>query len=188
MENTELLCKAVEAAIGHKMRVPKDFEELRERIYARLRLLISPTTLKRVWQYLPNDNIPGQRTLDTLARFIGYSDYESFCQHASNPDVIVSSPVISRHINVLEDLIENDQLTLSWQPDRLCNVRYLGNLQFRVIDSQNTRLLKGDYFQCGLIIEGEPLYLSRLLHGDNPPANYVCGKKGGVRFEINQSQ
>ena len=90
-------------------------------------------------------------------------------------------------INVREDLVENDLQVLSWQPDRLCDVRYLGNLQFRVVDSRNTRLQKGDYFQCSLIIEGEPLYLSQLLQGDNPPTNYVCGKQGGIRFDINRS-
>lgn len=187
MEKKELLCQTIETAFGHKMYSPKDFDELRERIYIRLRVLISSTTLKRVWGYLPGDTEPNRRTLDTLARFIGHPDYEHFCQQPSNPEEIVSNPVLSRHINVREDLVENDRLTLSWQPDRLCNVRYLGNLQFRVVDSKNTRLQKGDYFQCSLIIEGEPLYLSHLLQGDNPPANYVCGKQGGIRFENNRS-
>jgi hypothetical protein len=41
----------------------------------------------------------------------------------------------------------------------------------------------GDTFLCGLIIEGEPLYLDELQHNNEPPVAYVCGKKGGVRFE-----
>lgn len=91
--------------------------------------------------------------------------------------------MLSRHINVSTDLNENDCLLLSWAPDRQCQVRYLGNQQFRVEASQNTRLQAGDYFQCGLIVEGEPLYLANLLQPGRMAANYVCGKCGGIRFE-----
>lgn len=187
MKKKEQLCQAIETAIGHKIQTPKDFDGLREQVYRRLRMLISSTTLKRVWGYLPGDTEPGQRTLDTLARFIGFEDYNQFCLQSSRTDIISSSPVISRHINVRDDLTENDMLRLTWQPNRVCDIRYLGNLQFRVVYSENTRLKKGDYFQCSLIIEGEPLYLSQLLQGDNPPANYVCGKQGGIRFENNHN-
>ena len=75
-------------------------------------------------------------------------------------------------------------LTLSWAPNRICEVRYLGQLRFVVTCSENTRLKEGDTFQCGLIIEGDPLYLSHLLQGSDQPSNYVCGRLGGVRFEI----
>ncbi len=78
---------------------------------------------------------------------------------------------------------EDDCLLLSWAPDRTCQVRYLGNRQFRVEASQNTRLQAGDYFQCSLIVEGEPLYLANLLQPDRMAANYVCGKCDGIRFE-----
>ena len=66
---------------------------------------------------------------------------------------------------------------------RQCRVRYLGSLQFQVVESANTRLQPGDYFQCNLIIEGEPLYLSNLLQPGHLATNYVCGKRGGIRFE-----
>ena len=79
-----------------------------------------------------------------------------FCQGAS----VASSPVLGRHINVGSDMNEDDCLLLSWAPDRTCQVRYLGNRQFRVEASQNTR-----------------------LQADRMAANYVCGKCDGIRFE-----
>ena len=79
MNHKERLCKSIEASIHLKLQSPKDFESLRERIYVRLHALVSTTTLKRVWGYLQADSAPSHSTLDTLAQFIGYSDYDTFC-------------------------------------------------------------------------------------------------------------
>lgn len=177
------LCQAIDEMMGHKMQTPKDFEQLRDRIYSRQHVLISVSTLKRVWGYIDNKSEPRQTTLDTLAYFLGYADYAAFCQSLTDDGQTVSNPVVSRHVSVRDDLVENDILTLYWQPGRICRVRYLGNLQFQVVSSERTRLQTGDYFQCSLIVEGEPLYLSNLLQKGRLATNYVCGKNGGVRFE-----
>ena len=94
-----------------------------------------------------------------------------------------SSPIMSRRLSVAKELNVGEQLRLTWQPDRVCDIEYLGNLQFRVIASENTRLKANDTFCCSLIIEGEPLYLSQLQQGDQEQTNYVCGKRGGIRYE-----
>ncbi|MBR2291107.1 MAG: hypothetical protein IJ868_02195 [Prevotella sp.] len=82
-----------------------------------------------------------------------------------------------------EELATGDELTLSWQPGRLCRVRYLGDLSFKVVASVATRLQPGDSFQCSVIIEGEPLFLTNLQQPGRPATNYVCGRNGGIRFE-----
>ena len=63
-------------------------------------------------------------------------------------------------------------------------IEYLGNLQFRVMASENTRLKAGDTFECSLIIEGEPLYLDHLKQTGQQSISYVCGKLSGVFFEF----
>lgn len=166
------------------MQTPKDFDLLREQIYVRLRQLISSSTLKRLWGYTHTESAPSRASLNVLARFMGYADYDAFCTSTGNvSDAVASNTVLSRHINVSADLKENDCLLLSWAPSRTCQVRYLGNQQFRVESSANTHLQAGDYFQCSLIVEGEPLYLANLLQPGRMASNYVCGKCGGIRFE-----
>ena len=178
------ICIDIEKAIGKEVRTPKDFEELRGRIYERLHLMISSTTLKRIWGYL-NDNVqtrPG--TLDILARHIGYSNYRDYASSkAQYQEEIQSSPVMSRKLNVQDDLKVNDKLLLTWHPNRECKIIYMGNLSFKVLYSCNTRILGGDTFTCSLLIEGEPLYIDNLRQGSRPPVAYVCGKKSGIRFE-----
>lgn len=178
------LCSDIEKALGKELHTPKDFDYLRECIYARLDVLVSATTLKRIWGYLDEGVQTRQGTFDILAQFIGYHNYEDYTNNVSTiKDEIQSSPVMSRRLNVSEDLKPKDTLRIIWQPDRLCEIIYLRNLQFRILSSCNTRLQPGDTFQCSLFIEGEPLYLDHLIQGDLPPIAYVCGKRSGIRFE-----
>ena len=178
------ICIDIEKAINKEVRTPKDFEELRARIYERLHLMVSSTTLKRIWGYL-NDNVqtrPG--TLDILAQYIGYSNFRDYTNSkVQYQEEIQSSPVMSRKLNVQDDLKVNDKLLLTWHPSRQCEIIYMGNLTFRVLESCNTRILSGDTFTCSLFIEGEPLYIDNLRQGSRPPVAYVCGKKSGIRFE-----
>lgn len=177
------LCKEIENALGRKMHTPKDFDFLRESIYARLNVLVSATTLKRIWGYLKDDVQPRVGTLDILARFLGFDDYENYL-NATNEDMsLQSSPVMSRKLSVPEELKEGDKLRLTWQPNRQCDLVYLGDLCFKVLSSEHTRLCAGDTFKCSLFIEGEPLYLDALSQGNSSFLAYVCGKKSGIRFE-----
>ena len=122
--------------------------------------------------------------MDILARFIGYQGYEDYKDKATTyKHETQSSPVMSRRLNVLEELEAGDTLRLTWHPDRLCEITYLGGLTFRVCNSINTRIKTGDTFQCSLLIEGEPLYIDNLIQDNRPPVAYVCGKKSGIRFE-----
>ena len=183
----EQLRTDIETALKKKLQTPKDFEFLRERIYARLHTLVSRTTLMRLWRYVDEEVTPRKGTLDILSRFLGYQDWESFQENTMLPKEQQSSPVMSRKLSVNTDLCIGEKLRLTWQPGRVCDVEYLGNLSFRVIASENTRIQPGDTFQCSLIVEGEPLYLDNLRKGDGSSSAetiaYVCGKKTGVNFE-----
>jgi hypothetical protein len=55
---------------------------------------------------------------------------------------------------------------------------------FRVVESKNSKLSQHDTFICERIIENQPLFLSNLIHENGNPVNYICGKKGGVKFQL----
>ena len=180
---TKQIRQEIETALNRQMKTPKDFEHLRDRIYARLHVLVSRTTLMRLWGYVDEDVQPRVSTLTILAQFLGYRDWEEYCQNAQLPKDQQSSPVMNRRLSVASDLVRGERIRLTWQPNRVCVVEHLSELSFRVISSENTRLRPGDTFQCSLIIEGEPLYIDHLIQGNRPAIAYVCGKKSGVLFE-----
>ncbi len=184
MTPSEQLLQEIETALKKRLTTPKDFEYLRECIYARLHIFVSRTTLMRIWGYLDERVTPRKATLDILAQYLGYQDWEGYCQNYLLPKEQQSSPVLSRRLNVASALSTGDSVRLTWQPDRVCDIEYLGELQFRVVSSEKTRLKAGDTFECNLMIEGEPLYLDNLRQGSHQPIAYVCGKKSGVFFEV----
>ena len=180
----KLLCTDIEKAINKEIRTPKDFDELREQIFKRLNLMVSSTTLKRLWGYLNDDVQTRSGTLDILAQYIGYSNYQDYVDNKDKyKEEIQSSPVISRKLNVQDNLKVNDKLLLTWHPNRQCEIIYIGNLSFKVLSSCNTRIFPGDTFTCSLFMEGEPLYIDNLRQRNRPPIAYVCGKISGIRFE-----
>ena len=184
-DKIRLLKRQIEISVAKTPVSPKDFEELRERIFALTGSLVSPTTLKRLWGYLEENISPRVYTLSILARFVGFRDWEHFCSYVDNQTTETeSNPVMARHINVAKDLCKGDTVILRWLPDRVCKVVYKGELTFEIIESVNTRLMAGQEFTCAFIIEGEPLYINGLTTGKTKTVGYVCGKRNGVSFEI----
>ena len=78
------LCQAAEQKAGRVMRTPKDFDYLRDCIYEQCHNLVSVSTLKRIWGYNKYENTPRDSSLDPIAQFIGYSNWEKFLQSISN--------------------------------------------------------------------------------------------------------
>lgn len=64
------------------MMTPKDFDFLSESIFEEIHTRISPSTLKRIWGYLQNDNTPRSSSLNILANYVGYDDWDSFLASA----------------------------------------------------------------------------------------------------------
>ena len=178
------LRREIETAVNRRIATPKDFDALREMIFSRLHILVSATTLKRIWGYI-DDNVSTRRgTLDILARYLGYADFEAFENGATaDGGELSSNPIMSRRIDVDEQLQPGDLLRLTWQPGRVCDVEYRGERLFCVVASQNTRLCAGNTFKCSLMIEDEPLYIDNLIVDGKAPVAYVCGKRSGIRFE-----
>lgn len=181
-EKVSALRKAVERRFGAGVSTPAEFKRLSDDIVVRLSVSMSVSTLMRVWGYVASGTRPNASTLNTLARYAGYRDFKQFADGggASHDS---SSDVLSARISVSDDLAVRDRVRLTWQPDRECVVRYLGNEQFVVEQAIKTKLRPGDTFSCALIIEDEPLYLDNLVRTDNPLVAFVCGKRSGVRFE-----
>ncbi|NII29773.1 hypothetical protein HB364_32140 [Pseudoflavitalea sp. X16] len=56
----------------------QDFENLSEKIFEETKVMLSSSTLKRIWGKVRYDSIPNRATLDALAQFIGYKNWREF--------------------------------------------------------------------------------------------------------------
>lgn len=170
--------------IDHKIETTSDFDYLSETIFRRIGVHISASTLKRLWGYSSERVTPRLSTLSFLAKFIGYKDWNEFCQNNEKTIANTSAHILNRCLEVDNALSLGDRVLLTWLPDRTCEIEYLGNFSFRIIKSQNTKLKAENTFMCRTIIENEPLYIDNLVHDSRSPSAYVCGMQGGVRFEV----
>ena len=171
------LKRRLEAQVKRKMKTPNDFIFLSGVIWERTHETISPTTLKRLWGYISGADQARDSTLNILSRTLGFNDWDDFVWYLG--DAGGSALVQSAHITA-EDLRPGDRVLVSWKPDRRCIFRYLGNARFEVEASTNSKLREGDTFTTTIFILGEPLYLSKLIQGNNPPVAFVVGNKDGL--------
>ena len=183
-EMQALLCSRIEQVSKRAMNAPCDFEWLSKKL-DEMGEGVSVTTLKRCWGYVDVPMTPRLHTLDILSRYLGYHNYKHFVDASGGlDDGDVSSPVLGTTLSPAQDLMVNDRVMLTWQPGRVCVIRYLGNEQFVVERSERTRLQPGNTFCCGVMVEGEQLYLTNLIMEGRKPTGYVCGKLNGIHFKL----
>ena len=181
-DEVQALRDAVEQRLGAGVSTPSEFKRLADNIKKETRRGLSVSTLMRLWGYVKSDMTPNTTTLNTLAVYAGYHDWEAFV--AGDRGDNVSETVLSRHLYVDRELEERDHVVLRWSPGRECLVRYLGAGQFVVERSVRSKLCVGDTFTCHLIVEGHRLYLNNLVHEAEAAHCYVCGLINGIHFEV----
>lgn len=188
----EKLKAKLEEAMGVTVRTPKHFDMLRNLVFNRTGEYLSTTTLKRIWGYLNEPLNTRITTLILLAQTLGYRDWDDFINSSNKDDGQTgnsSCASLVKSIKLPEDLQRGQLVTLFWYPERVCTIRYLGDISFEVVSSEKTQLQPGDHFDCHLILEGHPLFLSKLIKGNSAPITYICGKlQGGIRFKIHSME
>ena len=182
---TEKLKEYVENVAGFNMCTPKDFDNLAQSVFKETGSLLSSTTLKRLWGYIreKRQQTPRNTTLNILSKYIGYTDFATFGKFQLI-DGECESDFLTNNCLHAKSLLKGENIRLMWHPDRVVTIRHDGYEVFSVVESVNSKLSAGDTFRCGLIVEGEPLYLSQLIHEAGEPMSYVCGSEGGVKFRV----
>ena len=175
----------VEIVAGRKMITPRDFDYLSARIFDKTKTYLSPITLKRFWGYLGEEQRkkPYRNTLNTLAIYAGYTSIESFTGCIDNNGCPSSEILHSPNLQTAS-LNKGAVIELKWSPGRCVRIIYEGHDMFRVIESQNSKLSAGDTFLCYQFIQQQPLYLRCLVHNNSAPTGYICGKEGGIHYDV----
>lgn len=177
------LRERVESSFGKKLSVYADFLALVAVIEMEQRQHISESTLERVWGYSTRGyNTVSLRTLDVLSRYAEGCDWQEFCEKLASEGGCESELFNTEHISS-NDLSVGDRLQIGWLPDRLCEVRYLGDNRFIAEHCENSKMQAGDTFSCLQFALGEEVVLTD-LHQAGTPENrlkmYSVGSKNGL--------
>ena len=177
------LRKEVEDKFGITLHTHADFVSLTESIEEALHEHLSPTTLERVWGYSTRHyDTVSRRTLDVLARYIGRGNWDEFCHHLREA-AGTQSDFFTEGILSAASLVIGTRLRLGWQPDRICEVRYLGDYRFVVESVTNGSLRVGDSFSCLQFQLGKLLYMDCFRRADETleeNLRYAVGRENGL--------
>lgn len=172
------LRELVEESVSRKMKTPANFQFLTGVIQERCKETLGVTTLKRIWGYVEGYDTTRFSTLSILARCVGFHDWDDFLANHNRPGE--SSNMVLGNVLYASDVPDDGELTISWAPDRRVQLQHLGDGQFKVLKSENSKLKPDDTFHCTCFIIGQPLYLDNFVRDNNPPKLFVVGNKGGL--------
>ena len=169
----------VEKHIGQALLSPTDFQRLIQQIWNQQRAILSLSTIKRLWGYVESNGTPRLSTLNTLAQFLGFADWNAYLVALEQRGGIESALCTGEGIQTA-DLQAEDRIVVAWQPNRQCTFRYLGDNQFVVENSTNAKLQQGITFSAARFMIGQPMYLDNILLADSTCTSYVAGKRNGL--------
>ncbi len=179
LQHITLLRQLVEESADHRIETSNDFIFLSGEIRGRLNENLSVSTLKRLWGYVDGYASVRPSTLDILARFVGFPDWETFVSDYCEVESVQSSHRVVSPSLYSKDLDAGRQVNICWNPNRCCLLKHLGNSLFEVITSDNAKLKSGDRFLCQHFTLNQPLYVE-LLTKDGNTELFVMGNKGGL--------
>lgn len=174
------------AGFQDKTLSPSDFDFLEMDVKKEMpQSSINAKTLKRFFGYDQTDEHSTIRlyTLDVLSQYVGFENWNAYLEHLRLLEGSGSGDFKEAEINT-DDLSLGDTLQIAWQPNRHSTLKYIGNQQFEILETENSKWQVGDTFFCKHFISGKPLYVDNLTDkgGVLKSAMFVVGEKGGIIF------
>ena len=169
----------LEQRMGQQLQSPADFQLLIQQIWEKNHAVLSLSTIKRLWGYVESNGAPRLSTLNTLAKFLAFTDWNAYLVALEQRGGTESAMFTGEGMQTA-DLQVGDRIAVAWQPNRQCAFRYLGDNQFVVDSSKNAKLQRGTIFSAARFMIGQPMYLDNILLADGSRTSYVAGKRNGL--------
>lgn len=167
----------ISAKYGAPIRYPSDCEKLAIDIREKLNENIGVTTLKRLFGFVHDVMQPRLITLDILAHYAGFEDYDQMLNSAidagdsdfeNNSDIKPSS------------LKPGQRLYFEYRPDRKVTLEYLGDETFRVVESPKGSLRPNDILSINSLALNLPLIVNSVERNGLDLGRYIAGKISGL--------
>lgn len=166
--------------LGFTPKTPTDLNELSWTIQKKTGYTISLSSLKRLWGYVDYKSFPSPNTLNILSRFNDYDDWEDFLKSNELAPAGETSEYLSGSVVDAESLNIGDNLKINWEYDKSCELEYLGDHRFKIIESENIKLQSGDIFTMHSVCVGLPFFAAEISRGSEIIPGYVGAKNNGI--------
>lgn len=144
---------------------------------------LSETTIKRMFGLVGPDSkernrIPHKSTMEILAKWLGYDNYESLLREIGEKDC--SSEFTAMESIDLSKLTEGTRIKLTYHPSRTLLLEYLGSNRFMVEQSINSKLQKDDTLLITHLIKNQELIAGDVVRNGISLGPYRAAKEGGL--------
>lgn len=139
---------------------------------------IGTTTLKRMLGFVKGGENPRLSSLDIIAQYVGYPDYNMMVKDLDGCDGISGfSPVESIDS---ADLEIGETVRVVYQPNRVIVLVFMGNNMYVVKESHGSKLMKGDRVMIAGFYVGFELLVSDVERDGRHLGPYQAARKGGL--------
>ena len=162
---------------GHELRQPSDCKYLSLDIESKTGVHIGATTLKRVLGFAQDERMPHTSTLDTIARYLGYANWDELSQieDKGNSDFDTADEEIRS-----ADLWIGASVEIAYLPDRKVRLQYLGNQRYRVVESVNSKLHANDEVEILNFVLHHPLLVLCVWREGESLSQFTAGRISGL--------
>lgn len=163
----------METQCGRKIRYSSDCEYLALDIESLTGEHIGVNTIKRLLGFIKDEHNPRTTTLDIIARYLGCETWEQLRQL----DYVFSSSSFTgkRKEVVVRQLEPGRRIRIMYFPKRIVDIEYLGDCNFIVLKSENSKLQQGDQLILTHIIEHYPLMVSDVIREGESIGSFSSG-------------
>jgi hypothetical protein len=167
----------IEKKLGRSIRYHSDLEYLCAEIEKKTKQKISLNTLKRLFGFIEGVTEPRLFTLDTIALYLGFTNWDVYLLSL---DQSGNSGFNSLQEIKIESLPVLSIVEFGYEPDRIVQIRYEGNNQFKVISSKNSKLLVNDLLELTHFVLNYPLIILNVIRVGKDMGRFTAGKVGGL--------
>lgn len=162
---------------GNDLRLPADCELLSLDIQGKTGVRIGATTLKRLLGFAQDERTPHASTLDAIARYLGYAHWEELAkiEDRGNSDFNSSDDEVRS-----ADLQVGKVVEITYLPDRVVTLRYLGNNRYKVEQSQNSKLQADDGVEILNFVLHHPLLVVQVWRNGESLGQFTAGRVSGL--------
>ena len=175
----EALVDITNSNLGYIPSTPTEFNELSRMIKQKTGRSISLSSIKRIWGYVKYEGFPSVTTLNILAKYNEFQDWETFLIGNSSTGG-EDSGFLSESVINANDLKPGEKLLLTWGDEKSCEIECIEALRFRVNAANNIKLKPKDTFSLHTLCIGHPIYISDIQRGNVYIPAYIGARKGGL--------
>ena len=180
MVNDNEILRRIKAKAGIDMTKSGDFEILAQAIKDSTNESLGVNTLKRLFGYKTTKVVPRLSTMDVIAQYLDCADYESLIKDlGEDADISMFTPIDSIEV---KDLEKGTQVRISYDPNRIFFLTYLGDMEFIVNEVEGSKnILKGDVLTITQLAVGHRLVVVHVNRNGESLGSYEAAKFKGLK-------